>query len=102
MQLARTTRLIFTFYKNFAFASLLATSLCIFLFWEYGYTVIGGIFWFRLAVAAVIFYFINLYKEKEYYYYQNLGFSKKLLWITTIVFDFALFIFLLTQIHHFK
>lgn len=44
---------------------------------------------------ALIYYFININKKKEYYYYQNLGISKTLLWAASLTFDFILFIFLL-------
>ena len=51
---------------------------------------------------ATIFWFINSYKSKEYYYYWNLGISKTILWTTTLLFDFALFIFLIVQLYKFK
>jgi hypothetical protein len=44
---------------------------------------------------GVIFFFVNQVKKKEYYYDQNLGIGKKLLWTATLVFDFVLFVVLL-------
>lgn len=49
-------------------------------------------FWFRAVVMAIIFYFINDYKRKEFYYYQNLGVSRRFLWITTYFLDTVLFL----------
>ncbi len=46
----------------------------------------------------MIFYFINRNQQKEYKYYQNLGLSKKMLWLTTICFDFTIFIILIILI----
>jgi len=72
------------------------------LFWKYGFSIFVVLFWFKIASLGLIFYFINNYKNKEYYYYQNLGVSKVLLWATTLAFDFALFIFLIIQTYKFK
>ncbi len=101
MQLLKTIRLIFTFYRSFLFASLIITFCCVILFWEYGFGIFTAIFWLKGITLAITFYFIHTRKAKEYYYYQNLGISKVLLWTSTLIFDFALFIFLVTQIHNF-
>jgi len=60
------------------------------------------LFWFKAVTLGLTYYFINEYKSKEYYYYQNLGVSKSLLWAATLIFDFALFIFLITQVNKFR
>ena len=82
--------------------SFLITTACLALFWEYGFGIFSALFWFKISTLALTFYFINNYKNKEYYYYQNLGVSKILLWSTTLSFDFALFIFLIIQEYIFK
>ena len=40
----------------------------------------------------MVFYLAIHYKNKELYYYQNLGISKMLLGISTSLFDFMLWI----------
>jgi len=102
MKPLRTLRLIWTFYRNFNLISILITICCLKFFWEYGFSVFATIFWFKIATLGLIFYFINSYKNKEYYYYQNLGVSKILLWVTTLIFDFILFIVLIIQTYKFK
>ena len=82
--------------------SFLITATCLVLFWEYGFGVFSTLFWFKIGTLGLTFYFINNYKNKEYYYYQNLGVSKVLLWSATLSFDFALFIFLIIQEYTFK
>jgi hypothetical protein len=82
--------------------SFLITATCLVLFWEYGFGIFSVLFWFKISTLALTFYFINNYKNKEYYYYQNLGVSKILLWSTTLSFDFALFIFLIIEEYIFK
>jgi hypothetical protein len=98
----KTIRLISTFYRSFMLVSLLITFSSMVLFWEYGFSIFHTLFWFKIITLGLTFYFINSYKEKEYYYYQNLGVSKILLWTTTLIFDFVLFIVLIIQEYKFK
>ena len=102
MQLFKTIRLIACFYRSFALASALITACCLLLFIEYGYSIFNAVFWLKLSAMAIIYWFINSYKQAEFYYYHNLGISKFLLWGATLVFDFVLFILLLTQINKFR
>ena len=94
MRLLITIRLLWTFYKSFVLVSMVITICCVKAIWETGVSFFGLIFWGKLATLGLIFYFINSYKNKEYYYYQNLGVSKILLWVTTLSFDFFLFLLL--------
>jgi len=97
MRAAKTIRLIWTFYKSFLLASIIITACCVRIFWKYGFSTFLALFWFKVATLGLIYYFIDNYKSREYYYYQNLGISKVLLWAFTLTFDFALFIFLIIQ-----
>jgi len=94
MQLFKIIRLIWTFYRSFVLVSLVITISCVKVIWESGFSWFGLLFWGKLVSLGLLFYFINSYKHKEYYYYQNLGVSKIRLWVTTLTFDFCLFIFL--------
>jgi hypothetical protein len=102
MHLLKTLSLIWTFYRNFLVASLLVTATCGHLFWKWGFSVFAGIFWLKIATLVLIYHYVNGNKKKEYYYYLNLGVSKVLLWTSTLLFDFALFIFLIIQLYKFK
>jgi len=102
MKLLKTIKLISTFYKSFMLLSAVITIACLVLFWEYGLGIFSTLFWFKIGTLGLTFYFIDNYKNKEYYYYQNLGVSKVLLWSVTLSFDFALFIFLIIQEYTFK
>lgn len=91
----KTLRLILTFYKSFALLSLLLTSTCLFIIYKYGNNgihILQVLFWFKLGTLGLIFYYINNYKKKEFYYYKNLGISKQKLWIPILFFDFSLFL----------
>src|SRR6266404_7973776 len=99
MNLLKIIRLVWTFYKSFLFVSLLVTAACTGLFWEYGISIFVTLFWFKVATLGVTYYFINSYKDREYYYFRNLGISKTLLWVSTITFDLLLFVLLIFQTH---
>jgi len=99
MRILKTIRLIWTFYRSFFLLSLLLTTCSLILFWEYGLGIFAELFWLKIVTLAITFYFINSNKNKEYYYYQNLGLSKGLIWATSVIFDFVLFIFLIILIY---
>ena len=92
----KTIRLIWTFYKSFAFFSFSATLTCLILLYGFGpkgIYIIQPLFWFKIFTLAIIVYAINIYKKNEFYYYKNLGISKLKLWISIITFDFLFFLF---------
>ena len=92
MNLVKNIRLVLTFYKTFLLASWLITFICAEILWKYGMGTFTFLFWFKLFTLAVIFYFIKRNKSKEFFYYQNLGLFKTLLWCTSLSVDFLLFI----------
>jgi hypothetical protein len=75
------------------------TLICIGLFWEYAMSIFATLFWLKLSTLGLTFYYIRSYKSKEFYYYQNLGVSKSLLWTSTLTFDFCLYIILMIQVY---
>ncbi len=101
-RLLKVIRLIYTFYKSFFFFSFTLTLCCLRVFWQFGFQSFMTIFWFKILTLTLTYYFVSTYKNKEFYYFQNLGVSKLVLWITTLIFDFTLFIFLLIQIYYLK
>lgn len=86
-----TIRLLLTFYKTYFIASFLITCCCLYIYTLYGIRTFMFLFWFKILTLGLIYSFISIYKKKEFYYYQNLGVSKALLWATTITIDIALF-----------
>ena len=52
------------------------------------------IFWFKIVVLLFSLYAHSSYRRAEFYYYMNLGISKKQLWITAILVDLILFVLL--------
>jgi len=88
----RTLRLIASFYKSYVFTSISITMTCLYFPYTIGITSFFPLFWFKIMTLGMIFYLNNSYKRHEFYYYKNLGVSKKLLWISTLSFDFILYI----------
>jgi hypothetical protein len=87
------------FYKSFCLVSLLMTAICLFLFWESGYHIYAVLLWLKLSSVFCIYRFIDTYKSKEFYYYRNLGISKRVLWIVSLSFDLALYLLLIPRIN---
>ena len=90
-----TIRLLWTFYKSYLLMSIFITIICLRVFWLNGLASFFGVFWCKVLTLVITFFFVHNLKKKEYYNYQNLGIGKKILWATTLLFDFLLFILLL-------
>jgi hypothetical protein len=88
----RRIRLVITFYRSFVVTSSLVSLLCFSALLLYGLKTFSAIFIFKLITLGVIVLYINLYKKREFYYYQNLGLPKIKLWTYALGLDFLLFI----------
>jgi len=101
LKFARTIRLLLTFYRGFFIPGFLITLTCSVLFREYGWSIFSTLLWLKLGSMALVFFFIRTYKNREFIYYQNLGLSRAFLWTTTLLFDFFLFLLLLSLVHQY-
>lgn len=97
----RKIKLLITFYRSYCAASLAISAACLFLFREYGMHIFRVLFWFKLATYIPIYSYIVNYKINEFYYYQNLGMAKKLLFTATITIDFLIFLFLILLLYNY-
>lgn len=79
----RKARIILRFYQTFLPASWLLTACCSLIFQKWGIGTFSIFFWFKLSTMVLIFYLINTVSGKTFYYYYNLGLSKRLLWISS-------------------
>ena len=98
MKLISTIRIIFTFYKSFFLLNMVTTLVCLFLFWEYGWSIFFQLLMLKTIVLGLSCYFIKTYKKKEFIYYNNLGLPEILLWASTLSFDLIVYFLLLTKI----
>jgi len=83
---------IISFYKSFALAGICITALCLAILDTNGRSTLTALIWFKSLTLTIIFCHINSYKKKEFYYYKNIGFSKRILWTGAIILDLSLFI----------
>ena len=51
--------------------------------------------WLKIATLYLTFYFIRTYRQKEFYYYRNLGIRDTVLWGLTLGFDAGLYVIFL-------
>ena len=102
MPILKTVRLLFTFYKNFIAFSLVITLSGISIYWKYGLESFTALFWTKLITFGITYFVVHTSKYQEYFYYQNLGISRLLLWSVTLAFDFLLFIILIIITHQIR
>jgi len=87
----KTIRFALIFYTSFAFTSIcFSLGSCSILF-VLGIDQLTIAIWFKICTTAVVYYFSNTYQYKTFFYYQNLGVSKRKLWFYSLSFDFILY-----------
>ncbi len=102
MRIFKLIRLILAFYRSFYLATGLITICCVSIFWKYGLSTFAPILWFKLLTLYLTFYFINAYQHKTFYYYQNLGISRTVLWVVVFSIDLLIFFLSLILIYQLK
>ncbi|MET4137803.1 hypothetical protein [Pedobacter sp. UYP1] len=98
MKTLKILRLLLTSYLG-----LMATTLILFLIGIIAYQFMGVefqpvIIWFKVITLGIVGYYLSNYKKKEFYYYRDLGLSRRFIWVCTFTFDLSLFVALLILI----
>jgi hypothetical protein len=88
----KTLRLVLLFYKYFAFFSLLITGISVWLVNTNGWAAFSAVFWMKITTTGLIFWVVSGIKEKEFYYFQNLGLSRMRLWLYALGLDLGIFV----------
>lgn len=88
-------KIYYTFLRSFYISGCCISVCCGWLFYRWGSDVLAPVFYFKLFTAAIIFYAADRLKQKEYYYYHNLGLTKLKLWVFYEFCDLLLFVLLL-------
>ena len=91
----KMSKLYFTFYKSFCFTTITISLLCAAVFLRNGISAFSPLFWFKMITVAIVYYYIKEYKSKEFYFYKNLGVSKKGLWIFAVSLDLIIYLILI-------
>jgi hypothetical protein len=90
--MSRRAKLILLFYRQWAFASGLATAICV------GFvalTTVGMLpifLFFKVSIMALIWYVMREWGARRLYYFTNLGLSPRLLWSWSMAIDTTIFI----------
>lgn len=89
----RTIRTALTFYKTILPSSVIISGVSLFVAERTDFNLFMMAFWAKIIITALVCLAVSEYKRQEFYYYQNLGISRKMLW--TIIGSLDIFIFLL-------
>lgn len=77
------------------FASLVITASAVGLIYANGFEIFTPLFWFKIITLGLMLFFVSFYKKNEFYYYHNLGVSKRLLWTSISIIDLLIFMVLI-------
>jgi hypothetical protein len=94
---AKKLSLLYRFYLNFLLVSMIVTFAIVTstLIYAFGVSVLVILVWFKILTMAVFAFYLNTYKQHDFYYYHNLGLSKLMLFTSTLGLDFVIFILLM-------
>lgn len=92
-------KIYYTFLRSFYFSGCGISVSCAWLFYIWGSDILTPVFYFKVFTAVVIFYMADRLKQKEYYYYYNLGISKLKLWAFYEFCDLLFFVLLLILVN---
>ncbi len=88
-------RIYHTFFRSFYAAGGCISLCCGWLFYRWGGGSLAPLLYFKLGTTAIVYYMVNRFKHREYYYYHNLGISKRRLWAFYEFCDLLVFVLLL-------
>lgn len=89
-------KLVFTFYRSFAFVSILISFSAAAIIHAYGIKTFTALFWFKIFSLILFAFFVAGFKKKELYYYRNLGLSGCMAMSLAMLLDMLLFLGILT------
>ena len=88
----RKIKLYLTFYRAFCTGSLFLSLVCANILFIYGIGPFVTLFWFKIISLGLIYFYIKNYKASTFYFYKNMGASRKGLWICSISSDMMLYL----------
>jgi hypothetical protein len=87
--------LLFTFYRNFFLLSIFISLGLAYPFWKFDTGFPASLILFKLISFWLIYYFLSAFKKKEWYYFRNLGYTIRRLFLISFCLDFLLFVLFL-------
>jgi hypothetical protein len=101
-KLKRNIRILVAFYSYFWIPSVVINLLFAMAYLRDGYQAVIPAFWTKLLLNAITVYVTHTFRNKEFYYYRNLGFANTVLWTGAFIIDFLLFFFSIFILHFFR
>ncbi len=95
-------RLILLFYQSFAVAGWLVTGTCACVFYLNGIQAFEALFWVKAVTSAVMFCFLYTYRKPSFFYFMNLGISRKVLLTGAFGMDAVIFIICMLMAYKFR
>lgn len=89
------------FYKSVCPASLNISLLCLYVFAAHGPASLKAILWFKVITFGVIVFHVENTRKQAFWYFYNLGLTRKILWVGVVFIDFSIFFSLLTLWHQY-
>ncbi len=87
----RKSKLILLFYRQWAFASNLITAVCVVTLANTSVMLLPFLLLLKVAVTALIWYFMREFGSRTLYYFHNLGMTPRTLWSWSITLDMTIF-----------
>lgn len=89
--LLKKAGILFKFYQFFIVFSLFISVCCLVTWLKFGWVAFQAIFWLKMISYFLIYFFISAYKKHQFFYFHNLGFSVRVLWVSTFAIDLLVF-----------
>jgi hypothetical protein len=81
---------IFTFYRNFLFAcSGVSLVSCFYVYYSGSWLFIVKIFWLKFFTTIAIGFYFHLFHSDQFYFFNNLGYSRPKLYISSALIDLS-------------
>lgn len=91
----RKLRYILLFYSSLYPATLSISLIGIAIVGLYGLGALQPVLWFKAIAYGIVVYHVDQSRRREFWYFYNLGFTRRGLWMSVTLLDFCLFFTLL-------
>jgi hypothetical protein len=86
-------RVVLTFYKNFLWFTVGISLIGCYLIWLYGgWQFSVAVFWLKVVTNTLLGLYVNIFDPEQFFFYNNLGFSRLKLFVLTSVLDMMLWL----------
>jgi hypothetical protein len=92
-------RVCMTFYRTVALPLIAISLICAHQVWQsQSAYFIFRVFWVKLLTTFIIGTYIGIFRNEQFIFYNNLGFSRTRLFLYVFLFDFSIWLFMMFAI----